>query len=216
MISINILFFAINNQNGINKFVRKLSKSSTGNRTPIGDIRLGYREPTLGKSDLVTEESIKNSRSSPYQNYWGQMNKNLQRDNAELAKKITSYKLNPEELFNKNKEIDAEITPKKKERAETQNRMALDSALLNSVKSTLNKIIGDNPKVTTDALSKIIDANVARGREKGEPPDITANKIANKILSVFYPKGDAIGSTDGTSKADALNVEKINKYFCKK
>ena len=207
--------YAINNQNGINKFVRKLAKSSTGNRTPMGDIRLGYRESTLGKSDLVTEESIKNSRSSPYQNYWGQMNKNLQRDNAELAKKIKSYKLNPEELFNKNKEIDAKITPKKKERAETQNRMALDSALLKSVKSTLNKIIGDNPKVTTDALSKIINANVARGREKGESPDITANKIANKILSVFYPnpKDDAIGSTDGTSKADAFNVEKINKLI---
>ena len=200
--------YAINERNGINKFIRRLSKNSSGNRNPIGDIALGLRQPTLGNSDRVTSKSIQDSGRSPYQNYWGTLSSQLDKDNAELAKKtLRHYKLNPQELFEKNEEINS--NPKRLEQQQLRNRSALDSSLLDSVKTTLKDITKGDLGLEQQ-LGKIIDANIARGQEKAEPSDVTANKIVDEMMKVFYPYGDRIGSTNGNSKADLLDIDEIH------
>lgn len=100
--------YAINERNGINRFTRNLSRHSTANRNPtVGEIALGLRQPTLGNSDFVTSRSIRDSGRSPYQNYWGIMNSQLEKDSAKLARRtFKSYKLDPQSLFEKNREIE--------------------------------------------------------------------------------------------------------------
>lgn len=200
--------YAINERNGINRFTRNLSRHSTANRNPtVGEIALGLRQPTLGNSDFVTSRSIKDSGRSPYQNYWGIMNSQLEKDSAKLARRtFKSYKLDPQSLFEKNREI--ESNPNRLEQQQNRNRSAMDTTLLDSVKTTLKDITKGDLGLE-QLLGKIIDANIARGQELGESSSVTANKIADKIMTVFHPKGDRIGSTDGTSNADLLDKDEI-------